>query len=435
MAIQQDPSKSFGSTSYFQNKDEQRRVVNSMRREERNKRIAQQGLTRNIKRAIRKGENPNAYIDAAKQMGLDPLGGGGFGPEAGQRDAALRAKAAAGFEEVSQQRQKSDKAVGNKKENIKKESSTSTVRSVGSSSAVGSVGSSSAASSDTTEASNIEGVDAGVDSNVSNKPKEPEWFTGDVKKDTTFRGVDLTNPRFIGKTREEARQMIMSQKAANDMRYFDSRGKANAKVRDDAYNQMISGVTAKADIDKKTQAALDPTNIAKQKADFAASQARSEEYKKALERFDSITPALDKSVESVGLFQDYTDASMAGIKAQSDFMQRVNTSNIMRDAQTQRNAQDYMDQEATIADQLARKEKLQNEIQLKNDLQQAKQSALKNQFNTSAKGVIYNTLGNIVENTARGIRANVATLTTLSKQQQRDFSAFKKDIQNAFNPY
>ena len=53
MAIQQDPSKSFGSTSYFQNKDEQRRVVNDMRREQRNKRIAQQGLTRNIKRAIR----------------------------------------------------------------------------------------------------------------------------------------------------------------------------------------------------------------------------------------------------------------------------------------------------------------------------------------------------------------------------------------------
>jgi hypothetical protein len=426
MALQQDPSKSFGSTSYFQNKDEQRRVVNDMRREQRNKRIAQQGLTRNIKRAIRKGENPNAYIDAAKQMSLDPLGGGGFGPEAAQRDAALRAKAATGFEEVSQQRQKSDKAVGNKKENIEEESPTS---------AVGSVGSSSASSSDTTEASNVEGVDAGVDSNVSNKPKEPEWFTGDVKKDTTFRGVDLTNPRFIGKTREEARQMIMSQKAANDMRYFDSRGEANAKVRDDAYNQMISGVTAKANIDKKTQAVLDPTNIAKQKADFAASQARGEEYKKALERFDSITPALDKGVESVGLFQDYTDASMAGIKAQSDFMQRVNTSNIMRDAQTQRNAQDYMDQEATIADQLARKEKLQDEIQLKNDQQQAKQSALKNQFNTSANGIIYNTLGNIVENTARGIRANVATLTTLSKQQQRDFSAFKKDIQNAFNPY
>ena len=126
---------------------------------------------------------------------------------------------------------------------------------------------------------------------------------------------------------------------------------------------------------------------------------------------------------------------MGGIKAQSDITQRANTSNIMRDAQTQRNAQAYMDQEATIADQLARKEELQNEIQLKNDQQQARQSALKNQFNTSAKGVIYNTLGNIVENTARGIRGNVATLAVLSKQQQRDFNVFKKDIQNAFNPY
>jgi len=392
MSLQQDPSKSFGSTSYFQNKDEQRRVVNDMRREQRNKRIAQQGLTRNIKRAIRKGENPGAFINAAKEMSLDPLGGGGFGPEAAQRDAALRAKAAAGFEEVSQQRQKSDKAFGNKKENIKKESSTSTV---------GSVGSSSASSSDTTEASNIEGVDAGVDSNVSNKPKEPEWFTGDVKKDTTFRGVDLTNPRFIGKSREEARQMVMSDKASKALRQFDVDGKALAqKEKDAAFAQEKQNIEAQGniareqvsqmDIDKKTQAALDPTNIAKQKVDFAASQARSEEYKKALARFESITPALDKGVESVGLFQDYTDASMAEIKAQSNIMQRLNTSNIMRDAQIQRDAQLQADQQ--IREDQQRSIDLNAGIQINENTRVANMitSANRDLFNRSTKGKIYN---------------------------------------------
>lgn len=431
MAIQQDPSKSFGSTSYFQNKDEQRRVVNSMRREERNKRIAQQGLTRNIKRAIRKGENPNAYIDAAKQMGLDPLGGGGLGPEAAQRDAALRAKAASLFEEASQLRKKSDSTVN------KQGVTTPSGGTVSESPAIN------PANVDAPSAQPAEPVATGV---ISNKPKEPEWFTGDVKKDTTFRGVDLTESRFIGKTREEARQMVMSDKANRAMAQFDKDGQALAQKEKntafalekqglDRQGAIASEQVKQMDIDKRTKAALDPENIANQKADFAAAQARSQEYAKALERFNSIAPALDKGVESIGLFQDYTDASMAGIKAQSDITQRANTSNIMRNAQTQRNAQAYMDQEATIADQLARKEELQNEIQLKNDQQQARQSALKNQFNTSAKGVIYNTLGNIVENTARGIRGNVATLAVLSKQQQRDFNVFKKDIQNAFNPY
>ena len=434
MAIQQDPSKSFGSTSYFQNKDEQRRVVNDMRREQRNKRIAQQGLTRNIKRAIRKGENPNAYIDAAKQMGLDPLGGGGLGPEAAQRDAALRAKAASLFEEASQLRKKSDSTVN--KQGVTT-SSGGTVGKQGVATPSGGIVSESPAINpanvDAASAQPAEPVATGV---ISNKPKEPEWFTGDVKKDTTFNGVDLTHSRFIGKTREEARQMIMSQKAANDMRYFDSIGKANAKTKDDAYNQMVNEVITtqkqQADVDARTKEALDPKNIAAQQQ---ATKKMTQQVNELVSGANFLFPKANKGVNDIEQFQKYTDASMGGIKAQSDITQRANTSNIMRDAQTQRNAQAYMDQEATIADQLARKEELQNEIQLKNDQQQARQSALKNQFNTSAKGVIYNTLGNIVENTARGIRGNVATLAVLSKQQQRDFNVFKKDIQNAFNPY
>jgi hypothetical protein len=394
MAIQQDPSKSFGSTSYFQNKDEQRRVVNDMRREQRNKRIAQQGLTRNIKRAIRKGENPGAFINAAKEMGLDPLGGGGFGPEAAQRDAALRAKAAAGFEEVSQQRQKSDKAVGNKGGAINdKPITTESGGMVSSAPAIN------PANVDVTSAQTVEPVATGI---ISNKPKEPEWFTGDVKKDTTFKGVDLTETRFIGKSREEARQMVMSDKASKALRQFDVAGQALAqKEKDAAFAQEKQNIEAQGniareqvsqmDIDKKTQAALDPTNIAKQKADFAASQARSEEYKKVLERFDSIAPALDKGVESVGLFQDYTDASMAGIKAQSDITQRSNTSNIMRDAQIQRDAQLQADQQ--IREDQQRSIDFNAGVQTNENTRVANMitSANRDLFNRSTKGKIYNT--------------------------------------------
>jgi hypothetical protein len=475
--IQQDPSKSFGSTSYFQNKDEQRRVVNDMRRQERNQRIAQQGLTRNIKKAIRKGENPQAYIDAAKKMGLDPLGGGGLGPEAGQRDAALRAKAAAGFEEIKKQRQKSDKAVGNKKENIEEESTTS---------AVGSVGSSTAGSSDTTNAAttstatslptNVDndkfstdlgkkadayykkvevnyllensplgksggnnvtekafrtglfkamkmaktveeinelrrvaersGIDVGK-FNTLVKPSlvegAPDWAK-DVDGDRTFKGEDLT--RFAGKTKEEARQMIMSQKAANDMRYFDGKGKAYAQKEDDAYNQMINEVAAtkkqqdniqkeQSDIDRRTKEALDPTNIAKQKTDFAKTQ----EFPKAFEEFSRWD--FQEGVNWIDRFNEKTTASMDQSKARSQNEQRNDTANIMRDAQVQRDAQSQ-------ADQIAREDQ-QKSIDFNAGIQTNENTRVPNMitsanrdlFNRSTKGKIYNTGSAMVEAVAK----------------------------------
>jgi hypothetical protein len=97
---QEDPYKDWGTPNYFRNKDNQRRVVNNMRREDRNARIMQQGLTRNIKEAIRNGEDPRGFISAAKEMGLNPVGGGGIGQEATERDAELRNKASQIFEEM-----------------------------------------------------------------------------------------------------------------------------------------------------------------------------------------------------------------------------------------------------------------------------------------------------------------------------------------------
>jgi len=111
-ALQQDPSKSFGTTDYFDNKDQQRQEVNKLRKEERNKRIIQQGLTKNIKKAVRAGKDPSSFVAAAKAMNLTPLGGGGIGPEAGQQEAVLRARAVRMFEETKKASDIADETMG-----------------------------------------------------------------------------------------------------------------------------------------------------------------------------------------------------------------------------------------------------------------------------------------------------------------------------------
>ena len=110
---QEDPDKYFGTTEYFRNKDEQRRNVNDMRREERNKRILEQYVARNAKKIGRAGGDPSALLLNAEKAGLNPLEGGGFGQEASQRDAELRARAAALFEETSKQKAGETKVIGN----------------------------------------------------------------------------------------------------------------------------------------------------------------------------------------------------------------------------------------------------------------------------------------------------------------------------------
>lgn len=477
MAIQQDPSKSFGSTSYFQNKDEQRRVVNDMRREQRNKRIAQQGLTRNIKRAIRKGENPNAYIDAAKQMGLDPLGGGGLGPEAAQRDAGLRAKAASLFEEASQLRKKSDSTVN--KQGVTTPSG-GTVSKQGVATPSGGIASefpainSDATNTATTSTSaslptnmdngkfstdlgkkadayykkveanyslansplgesggnnvtekafrtglfkamkmakTVEEINelrrvaerSGIDVGKFNSLVKPSLVDGapdwakDVDNDRTFKGEDLT--RFAGKTREEAKQIIMSQKAANDMRYFDSIGKANAQKEDNAYNQMVNEVATtekqQDDINRRTKEALDPANIAKQKTDFAKTQ----EFPKAFEKFSSWD--FQEGVNWIDRFNEKTTASMDQIKERSKTEQFNNTANIMRDAQAQIDAQSQANQTA-IEDQ-------QKSIDFNAGMQTNENTRVANMiksanqdlFNRSTKGKIYNTGSAMVDAVAK----------------------------------
>jgi hypothetical protein len=410
MAIQQDPSKSFGSTSYFQNKDEQRRVVNDMRREQRNKRIAQQGLTRNIKRAIRKGENPNAYIDAAKQMGLDPLGGGGLGPEASQRDAALRAKAASLFEEASQLRKKSDSTVS------KQGVATPSGGTVSESPAVN------PANVDAASAQPVEPVATGV---ISNKPKEPEWFTGDVKKDTTFRGVDLTESRFIGKTREEARQMVMSDKANKAMAQFDKDGQALAQKEKDAafavekqeldrQGAIASEQVKQMDIDKRTKAALNPENIANQKNE---SMRINQDANALFDRFDSNLNTLTNVVGGLDKLNDKASerpARLADIQNRATNEIQTNESRIFDEAKAQIAIDRQKDSEA----QIQRNQKVNYDLGMEVNRLYAESnketSALQNRFKYSTKGKVYNAgeaIADAIANKAKSIVANAAVTT------------------------
>jgi hypothetical protein len=255
MAAQEDPYKSFGTTEYFRNKDEQRRVVNDMRRDERNKRIMQQGLTRNIKKAIRKKADPSGFINAAKELGLDPTGGAnikgeggsGFGQEASQRDAGLRARAAALFESQATQNAKADASLNK-----------TSPASVDANATRGMVSPAPAVNNQPTNVpvTNAQGQVVpslpfvGPPSPVV-ESAEPTWWK-DVENDRTFKPFSPNDPRFAGKTREEARKEIMSQKAKNLMDRADFTGRQNLqKLQNEREQQYISYYDQVSEINSK----------------------------------------------------------------------------------------------------------------------------------------------------------------------------------------
>lgn len=267
MALQEDPSKYFGSVDYFRNKDEQRRTVNDMRREERNKRIMQQGLTRNIKKAIREGKDPRGFIGAARDLGLSAAGGGGIGQEASQRDAELRARAASLFEGVQSQKDKAEKTVGGVPTPsggmVSPTPTTNQAATQKPQSAVTAPQKGATSTSPFTFAP----VPFGKESYVANQttnvvaPTKPSW-ADEVKNDRTFKNVDLMNPRFAGKTREEARQMVMSQKAQNAMRGFNQAGEQLVMdEKQTALDLKNSAIVDAIDRDQATQKRIEQTML------------------------------------------------------------------------------------------------------------------------------------------------------------------------------
>lgn len=257
---QEDPSKYFGSVDYFRNKDEQRRTVNDMRREERNKRIMQQGLTRNIKKAIRKGKDPSGFINAAKGLGIDAAGGGGIGQEASQRDAELRARAASLFEGVQAQKSKAEGTIGGVP--TPSGGMVSPTPAINQPATQKPQGTATTSEGKTIPAIPFVGPPApNAQQSQAVAPTKPSW-ADEVKDDRTFNNVDLTDPRFAGKTREEARQMVMSQKAQNAMRRFNQAGKQLAMdEKQAALDLRNSAIVDAIDRDQATQKRIEQTML------------------------------------------------------------------------------------------------------------------------------------------------------------------------------
>lgn len=91
MPLQEDINKSFGTSNYFDNKDQMRNEINDFIRNQRGKNSAQNAIARNLRRGLRArigtAENnaTGELVKTAKLLGIDdPLAGGGLGMEAGQ---------------------------------------------------------------------------------------------------------------------------------------------------------------------------------------------------------------------------------------------------------------------------------------------------------------------------------------------------------------
>lgn len=97
--FQKDPKKNFGTSNYFRDKDNMRNAVNELRQEDRQKRIITSQLRRNIKKSLREGKSPAAFIDSAKALKIDPLKGGGLGMEASRANSLFEGQAIKMFED------------------------------------------------------------------------------------------------------------------------------------------------------------------------------------------------------------------------------------------------------------------------------------------------------------------------------------------------
>ena len=221
MALQEDPTKTFGSTSYFKNKDDQRKAVNETRQAERQKRIATQLLRRNMKKSMRAGGDGGNFMQAAKLGKLDIFGSNGLGEEAGAAMARARYDVDQNFQTAAKAKAQRDAGMGNAGQTPA--INTGATTQTGSTPQTGVV-----LPSDTTPP-------PPVSSQVTTQPTgsqsvltRPDW-ADEVKNDRTFKDVDFNSPsdlaRFQGKTRAEAYDMLIKEQAASFMSGASKAGK------------------------------------------------------------------------------------------------------------------------------------------------------------------------------------------------------------------
>lgn len=217
MALQQDSTKSFGSTSYFQNKDDERKAVNSIRQEERQKRIATQLLRRNMKKAMRRGEDGSNYIQSAKLAGLDVFTRTGLGEEASQAMDRARFTANENFNAAAQAKAQLETGLGNKQNQ-----------------AAGAIPPQAQSQANAGQTPAM----ANALPNKSAKPTAPDWAK-DVADDKTFPKGFFENEKNLqkiqGKSRAEVYDMLRKAEAAR----FMSGAKAKTTAQEPLTEQQV----------------------------------------------------------------------------------------------------------------------------------------------------------------------------------------------------
>jgi hypothetical protein len=257
MSLQQDPSKSFGSSSYFKNKDQQRQQVNAMRQSERQKRITTQLLRRNMKQAMRRGEDGGRFIQAAEAADLDIFGRTGLGEEASVAMERARYDADQNFNAAKKAKTQQDNKL--EKSGVKPDSATKPTDDKTTPSTDGKTtpATGTAATPETTTPPAV-----GPNKSVLTRP---DW-ANDVKNDSTFRDVNFDDPgtlaKIQGKTRGEVYDMLRKAQAARFMAEKTNEGielknKEVAKESAALGQQMVRGqMEFNKQVDSKTQSAL-----------------------------------------------------------------------------------------------------------------------------------------------------------------------------------
>lgn len=232
MALQEDPTKSFGSTSYFRNKDDERKAVNAVRQEERQKRIATQLLRRNMKKAMRKGEDGGRFIQSAKAAELDIFGRTGLGEEASQAMARARFDVNQNFDAAAKAKAQLEAGVGPDGKPVLDANGKPVVGQQ-------------IAPQQTTpqQVGNVASAQPAVSNtqpqNKTPKPTAPDWAR-DVENDRTFGKGFFDDPanlaRIQGMTRAEAYDMLRKEQAAKFMAGATARGETlkNKEIAEDA---------------------------------------------------------------------------------------------------------------------------------------------------------------------------------------------------------
>jgi hypothetical protein len=221
MALQEDPTKTFGSTSYFKNKDDQRKAVNETRQTERQKRIATQLLRRNMKKSMRAGGDGGNFMQAAKLGVLDIFGSNGLGEEAGAAMARARYDVDQNFQAAAKAKALEESKTGNAGQTPA--INTGATTQAGSTPQTGVVPPANAT------------PPPPVSSQAATQPTDskpvltrPDW-ADEVANDRTFKDVDFNSQsdlaRFQGKTRAEAYDMLRKYQAASFMSGASEKGK------------------------------------------------------------------------------------------------------------------------------------------------------------------------------------------------------------------